>query len=122
MTDGNSVSFRIEAENLNPTDLYDVTVLIRVADAEIADIFAMINYKVKSTAAEEFEQTTACLYRLQLNRRDKLMLLEYLGQLNRRKSQYSACLPLQVTSVLTPFSWFKDEVLEVLFGRRRSSW
>jgi len=50
VVDGNSVSFRIEAENLMPLELYDVSVLIRVADAEIADIFAMINYQVPTDA------------------------------------------------------------------------
>ena len=46
VVNGNSVSFRIEAENLRANEIYDVSVLIRVSGAEIADIFAMINYQV----------------------------------------------------------------------------
>ena len=50
VVDGSSVSFRIEAENLRPIDLYDVSVLIRPQGTDFADIFAMINYQVKTDA------------------------------------------------------------------------
>ena len=46
VVDGNSISFRIEAQNLMPIELYELTVNIRVDDTEPADIFAMITYLV----------------------------------------------------------------------------
>ena len=50
VVDGNSVSFRIEAKNLKANEIYDVSVLIRVAGADVADQFAMINYQVPTDA------------------------------------------------------------------------
>ena len=50
VVNGNSVAFRIEAQNLRPTDLYTVSVLIRVQGTDFADIFAMINYQVLTDA------------------------------------------------------------------------
>ena len=55
VVDGNSVSFRIEAENLRANELYDLSVLIRVDGAAVADVFAMNNYQVPTDADGKLE-------------------------------------------------------------------